>query len=303
MLTTAVFHSKALRASARLLRDIANPGRLVAHRHRRNQPIVLACYHKSGTELLSKIFAAVSRRFGWRFRTLHGYKTGLAPDAEVMLYAHSLIALDQVTEPYVGVHLIRDPRDIIVSGYLYHRQTQEGWCTNVPPSPPFPDDIDFPLVPYSQRHRDEAWKKSYLRTLAGLSYQQTLCQLSRDDGLIFEMDHYARWTIESMRDWNYTNEKVLEVRFEDLRDNFDQGFNRIFSHAGLRDDEQTVAMRIARKHDLNRKSTRELRRMTHVTGNEPQKWRRYFTPELKTAFLSRFGDILIDLGYEEDNRW
>jgi len=290
-----------VRKIARQVRSRMGRGFLPAQRRPLPRPVALFCHHKVGTELLSKTFGSISRRMGWRFATLNGQKTELAADADVMLYAHSLIDPFGITKPFAGMHLVRDPRDIIISGYLYHQRTTEAWCTNTN----FQQTavIDFPQVPYSQRWRSESWKRDYLRLLAGRSYQEHLMSLPQNEGILFEMDRYAGWTIQSMASWNYGHPSILELRFEDLMAHYDDNFRRIFQSIGMLDDDIEVALKLAAAHDLSRKDDETIRRMKHVSSPQPQKWRKYFDDELKTAFRKRFGNILIDLGYETSHSW
>lgn len=270
-------------------------------RNPRSIPICLFCYHKSGTVLLSRVFRELSWRLGWRFAILNGRREGLVPATDVMLFTHSLVDLARIDEPFIGIHLIRDPRDIVTSGYLYHLRTQEPWCTNTDfqPTPP----ITYPRVPLSQEHRAESWKAHYLDSLNGRSYQQNLRDLNAEDGLAFEMSHYGAWTIESMLAWDYDHPKVLELRLENLMGNFDSGFSSMFQHIGLSGSAFATALRIAQRHDLGRKSASAIARMPHVTSAEPSKWQNHFTPRLVEEFKQLHGPALLKLGYETSNDW
>jgi hypothetical protein len=72
--------------------------------------------------------------------------------------------------------LIRDPRDVIVSGCFYHQSAEEAWLQ----------------VPQ--------------RRLGGLSYQEKLrSYASFDDQLLFEMENPGVHTIRQMLEWGYSN--------------------------------------------------------------------------------------------------
>lgn len=264
--------------------------------------MAIFCYHKVGTVLLTNIFREISQANQWHFKPLMGWQAGLPENTQVSLFCHSLIDLSKTTTPFVGVHVIRDPRDIIVSGYLYHRRTQEPWCTNtnLNPAPP----IRFPKVPFSQQHRPEDWKIDYLESLDGKSYQQNLLGRSEQDGLRFEMNHYAAWTIDSMRCWPYgMGHNILEIKFEDLLTDYDHSLQRIFAHLGFSSAQIEAALAIAARHDLARKSESEMEALPHVSSRHFRKWPSYFDQTLKRAFLEKFGNVLIDLGYENSDDW
>jgi hypothetical protein len=268
---------------------------------KRDVPIFICCYHKVGTVLLGKVVQSLCLDFGWSFRLVAGRIDTPPTDADVVVFLHSLVNLDSVGIPYTGAHFIRDPRDVIVSGYLYHLRCDEKWCTNKNLEPISP--IRFPQVPYSQEQRSEEWKKQYLRSLRGRSYQETLRSLDECDGLLFEMCNYGRWTIESMLNWNYSLPNMLEVRFETVMSEFDVTFKKLFESFGLAGRELSKALRIVAKEDLGRMTDEQLAAMDHVSSGGTTKWQKYFGEVHKEAFKHRFGDALVRLGYEASNDW
>lgn len=250
--------------------------------------------------MLSKIFSEICFAFDWKFAKVLG-KSAEIPDADVVLFVHSLIDLSAITTPYVGAHIIRDPRDVIVSGYLYHKQCKEKWCTNTRFDLSQP--VLFPNVPYSQEHRSEEWKKQYLVSLGNKSYQQNLRERTESDGLLFELFHYGAWTIESMLRWDYNNPRVKEVRFEAIMSNFEETFKEMFVHFGFSDDQVAQALQIAAKEDLNRQTEKQLRANPHVSSRQTTKWHKYFKKIHKETFKRRFDDALVQLGYENSAQW
>jgi hypothetical protein len=230
-----------------------------------------------------------------------GKQKRLPPHADVILFGHSHIDLSRIDVPFLGIHVIRDPRDIIVSGYLYHCRTTEKWCVNSDFDISHP--IVFPQVPYSQEYRSKNWKINYLKSLGGFSYQENLRKLSRSEGLLFEMRHYGAWTINSMRAWDYGKSNILEVKFENLMRNYDDTFSSIFHHLGFSDADVNTCLEIAAKHDLGRKPIEEISQMEHVSSTNHTRWREYFERQHKQQFIKKFDNVLIDLGYEKDNQW
>lgn len=269
-------------------------------RNRPEYPIYIFCYHKVGTVLFSKVFRDICKRFGWQFAVLHGYQESIDTDLDVAIMSHSLVNFDNLPEKYLGVHLIRDPRDIVVSGYLYHCRTDEPWCINTD----FAESecLMFPQVPYSQQHKTEQWKREYLRSLNGRSYQQRISALDQEAGLNFEMEHYAGWTIKDMQSWS-TNEQMLEMKFETVMSNFDKSFQQIFDHLRLTEANHKTAKRLAEKHDLSRKSDSQLEKMKHVSARSSSKWEEYFSDNNKQLFKDKFGSVLSQLEYETGLNW
>lgn len=270
-------------------------------RQPRKLPIYLCCYHKVGTALLTKVFRDLCDEFGWTFKTVRGDCSTFPSDTDVVLFEHSLVDLSQAPQPYVGVHLIRDPRDVIVSGYLYHQRCHEKWCINT--NFDLTEPIDYPQVPLSQQHRSPAWKRQYVQSLNQQSYQANLLARSPTEGLLFELHHYGAWTIDSMLAWDYQHSPCLELKFETVMADFDASFGAIFAHVGLTTEERQRALQVAARHDLNRMSSEQVQRNRHISSRQTQKWRNYFQAEHAIAFQERFGDALVTLGYESSNLW
>ena len=209
--------------------------------------------------------------------------------------------------PTRGFHVIRDPRDIIVSGYFSHRNSH-------------PTDG----LPELAEHRER------------------LRAVSKEEGLLLEMD-FARGTLIDLAQWDYDRPEILELRMEELSAKPYEGFVRIFQHLELLPDEEPTAGRrllaLSLRRTLNRLSARPmlrpLRRPMPATGEillgavygnrfeaktkgrpagaEDTRshyrkgvagdWINHFTPAHTEAFNERFGDLLVKLGYEQDDDW
>ena len=206
-----------------------------------------------------------------------------------------------------GFHVIRDPRDLLVSAYFSHRYSH--------PIEPFPE-----LEPHRKR----------------------LESVSKEEGLFLEMEFSAP-TLQDMGEWPYGHPNILEVKMEALTTRPYEGFLRIFEFLGLLEEEATYAahrrIRCFVQEMLNRLSFRYpmlgwLRRPMPVTGElllgrvydhrfekkarrrkgeedpkshyrkgQPGDWRNHFTEAHVAAFKEKFGDLLVRLGYEPDNNW
>ncbi len=253
------------------------------------------CHHKVGTVLFLKVMSAIAQRLGLRLRAVYGLAGPVDRDADIIVFAHSLIAFDLDDYDYRGVHLIRDPRDVWVSGYIYHRRCVEKWCTNANLEPLHP--IRFPQVPLSVQHRPEAWKASYLAGLNGRSYQQNLVALDRPEGLRFELDRYASWTIEAMTEWQPRPDAILEMPMETLSEDFDTAMHRILSHLGLDEAQLPLAMALAATEDVARMDDRRVEANPHIHSRKLSKWREFLTEDDLRLFDERHGGAIVQLGY------
>ena len=132
-------------------------------------------YHKSGTVLCRNIGNIISTHLNQQHECLNGQVKSINRSTPIINFSHSLISFELGNYPHKGIRIIRDPRDIWVSGYLYHRKTTEMWCTNQPISSN--ELITFPQVPFSREHLPESEKKAYIDDLGGASYQKNLLML------------------------------------------------------------------------------------------------------------------------------
>jgi hypothetical protein len=264
-------------------------------------PIYIFCYHKVLTMLMIKVFGMICSTFNWKMVWVGGLCSSVPKDADVVVFLHSLVTPEILNGSYIGAHFIRDPRDIIVSGYFYHKRCNEEWCTNREFDPTAP--ILFPKVPYSQQHRSEEWKRQYLESLQNASYQEILNSMTEEEGLQFEMENYGAWTIDSIAQWEYGNKSIKEIKFETLMSNFDSEFKALFHHLGFADQQIATALQLATREDINRKTDNQLLNDPHITSRETSRWEQHFKPIHREKFKHRFGDVLVQLDYEKTNNW
>lgn len=252
------------------------------------------CYHKVGSALCAKLAEKLAATFGWEAAAWAGQIKWIDPSKQITTFAHSLIEFDLSATPHKGVRLLRDPRDILVSGYLYHQRCRERWCINdhfdlTPPILP-------PRVPHSQAHRSEEWKRAYLINLGGLSYQQNLLTRDREEGLNFEMDRYTRWTIEAMLSWK-PDPDTIDVKIEHFIANFDGTLELIFRHFGLPESDIPKALAAVRDEDLARMSDEQIAENPHIHSRSISKWKTMLTPQQIQQFDEKYAGAIAHLGY------
>jgi hypothetical protein len=257
--------------------------------------LLVFSYHKSGTSLFLHVMTKVSDRLGLTLANHYGLVDRLGLEPDVILLPHSVLRAP-LDRPYRAIRLIRDPRDIWVSGYLYHLRCDEGWCrnTDLDPTPP----IGWPQVDYSVAHWPEDWKRRYLERLNGQSYQQNLASRSLADGLDFELDGYTGCTMATMRQWKLNGADTLDVRLEVLMADFDGEMLRIFDHFGFTAAQSQAALEVARSEDVRRMDEAAMGARPQIYSRTLSKWRDILPAAQIARFEARHGDLIRELGYE-----
>jgi hypothetical protein len=258
------------------------------------QQRLIFTYHKSGTVLFQNVMQRVAAALGLTCETRFGRVDALDRRPDIVVIGHSLLGFT-LSRPFRGVRIVRDPRDIWVSGYLYHRSCPEGWCVNTDFRTAAP--IGYPRVDFSIRHRSERFKRDYLKRLAGRSYQQNLLDRDQASGLAFELAGYTAATLDAMRGWRKRPE-VIDIKLETIAAAFDATMRRIFVHLGFDAGQCEIALGCAAAEDVARMDDATLAARAHIHGRELSKWRSFLTAEQVAAFERLHGDLIEALGYE-----
>lgn len=296
--------------------------------HRGSAPLSLVFVrHKAGSIWINRIIAEAASIIGWHFgyfwdRAQHGYgphdydlKSFLAQlddtGKQPFVVTCANLRRDDVRSlrSFRAFHVIRDPRDTIVSAYFSHRNSH-----------PFPGQSDW------ARH------------------QQRLRSVSRDEGLLYEIEFSERY-LSQLRTWDFELPQVLELKFEEITASPYDTFLRAVGFIGLLDEQADSTllslMRRVPVYVLNRMHTRhpvaapfrfvkqgvpgdELVRIVygnrfvkasggralgeedpnaHYRKGVPGDWVNYFRPAHRLAFVERYGDLVERLGYEPTSDW
>ncbi|MCC0175945.1 sulfotransferase domain-containing protein [Waterburya agarophytonicola K14] len=235
--------------------------------------IVHCCYHKVGTAWFIRILRSIARYYGLNFQ--NSIQSDLRRDTDIFMEYMSRVDVAKLPD-YIGSHMIRDPRDIIISGYFYHLWTKEEWA-HIP-----------------------------RKNLKNLTYQQYLHSFNREEGLLAEMRGTSQETIEEMSRWNYNNPHFIEFKYEDLITNESAVFAKIFRHYGFNEEAIQNCLGIADKFSFKNQSRRKkgiVNQKSHLRSGRTGEWREIFGDRHKQEFKQIFGDVLIKLGYETNNDW
>ena len=172
-----------------------------------------------------------------------------------------------------GFHVVRDPRDVVVSGYFSHL--------------------------YS--HPDHGWPR--LR-----HYRRYLSTLPEEEGILREMEFSAP-VMADMLGWNEHPPSIRLIRFEDLIARPAGLFCELFAGLGLIPDRigEWTVREIVERHSFERLSGgrrtghEDLRH--HYRRGMPGDWRNHFTPRHTEYFQRLYNPLLLRLGYETREDW
>lgn len=234
--------------------------------------VLHCCHHKTGWSWFNSVLQAISDHYGLRFQNLR--LGSLDPSTDVALGYGDRSALPRAPD-LVGSHMVRDPRDVVVSGYHYHLWTPEAWAHE--PDPAY----------------------------GGRSYREHLRALDPEEGLAAEIRH-ALPVIREMADWDYDDPRFCELRYEDAIADPRATYRQVFRHYGFTDEAVATAADIADRYSFRNLTGRRLgdvEERSHLRSGRPGQWRKEFTPATSELFKELAGDALIALGYETDLDW
>lgn len=239
-------------------------------------------HHKSGSTWIYQIIEAACRHGGRSMLHAtgpHDFDGGdlaatwrrLGFDVLTLVNANYAYLADM---PVRGIHVVRDPRDVVVSGYFSHLHS----------------------------HPAEHWP-------ALQHYREALATVDQDAGLMMEME-FSAGVMADMRSWPADPPGILTLRFEDMiGDQAPVAFHRIFDRLGfweagfdepalLRILEQFSFRALSQGRDPGQVDVRH-----HYRKGVAGDWRNHFKPAHRWIFKRRYNDLLVRYGYESDAAW
>lgn len=273
-------------------------------------------HHKCATMWLNTIAAAVCRRLGLEFQAVyneHAFDRDLPRfidkhRVDFLAYGNADIDYVKTLPSPRAFHIIRDPRDIVVSAYFSHL--------------------------YS--HSTKMWPEL-------TEHRNRLRELPKNEGLACELKFRQR-EFNHLRNWNYEQSTVLEIRYEDITAASYKSLLTIFNFLGLLDDTDykwpvrvkmvfvefiarlaaTGGTKVPGLLALNRLPAAELltiawrNRFEAMTGGRDRgeqapdnhyrkgqsgDWENHFTPYHKNLFKDLYPGLVPQLGYAESDDW
>ena len=246
--------------------------------------LIHCSYHKCLTVYYSKIMRVLYNRI-MRFSRGYQHFNSRINDfyqefdnRRVASVNNHALDLNKIGDDFLISRFIRDPRDLVVSGYFYHKRGAEGWCNIIGPT-----DEDWREV--------NGWVPEQMDKDHSLStYLQSL---SKEDGLIAEID-FRKNHFGSMMQWPVEDPRIKIFRYEDIVGNEQEIFADIFSFYGMFWLERKLGLMLVSKYSA-KKITRTKKHIRNPTAGQ---WKEHFTPKVSNYFEQRYGKILERYGYE-----
>lgn len=223
---------------------------------------LIGTFHKTGTVLIKSIFEEGARQ---GLLNLWQAESQAEPEAWTVCFAeHCHFPEAALKPPHHLAVLIRDPRDVIISGAHYHCRAEEAWL-NIPEN-----------------------------RFGGRSYRDAICALRSDEErFAFEMENAGGDTIRHMAEVldQFPNADV--VKYETLiSDHQLLHFDRLLTELGIDLAERTPLLRVAYDHSLFGGA-----KSLHIRDGSAEQWRSAFSPAMMSQFSERFDEVAIRLGY------
>lgn len=247
--------------------------------------LCIGTHHKTGTVWMRRVWRLIAEDLEIPFHPLHRPKKWAAlPDTGRVICVNWSSRFDQALfdrEDARFLHIIRDPRDVLLSGARYH-ETAPG--------------------------RHEAFLHRPNPDWDGLTYQEHLRRLdTQEKKLAFEMTQRHALTVREMLDWPYGHPRVMDLRYEKLMKDTDCAqFRKAARFFGFSETETARAVEIFFENSLFGGLTKDSgigRVKTHVSSSEPTQWISSLPEETARLYLERHGGDLVALGYESDQNW
>lgn len=283
-------------------------------------------HHKAATTWMLRIINAICLEIGFEHKHFHSAKmfdfdlsnTIKQNKIDFVSYTNAdIYYIKPILNEIRGFHLIRDPRDVVVSAYFSHLHSHSTECW-----------------PELEEHRKE------------------LQSLSKDEGLLLtiksidslEVGGLSLNALRSLEDWDYSCPNILEIKFEELIVNPYSKILDVLDFLGILDDSSEVLnlstrslLKIITKRlfavikspslncSLDNKISpfeilgivymNDFRNITrgrkageedvkhHFRKGESGDWKNHFNEEHKKYFKIKYNNLLVKLGYEDDNNW
>ena len=240
--------------------------------------------HKTGATLTSKLTSVINK-----------YK-------QLELKQHFIFHQHYIQDDkYIIV--VRNPKEIIISGYLWHKVCHpklESWAFN----------SDHHLYSWYIHNNPHINPSEYVPQIEKASefskpitYNEKLNTLPETDGIILEMNSVAKLTIDGMYSLpHYGKSNTLVVKLEDLMFNADMTILKMCTFLGIDDDNIINILKESAQHNIIiKKEKGDLNDHNTNKDLDLKRYNKYWNKTIDEEFKRIYPeDILSKYGYFSD---
>jgi len=195
------------------------------------------------------------------------------------------------------VLFIRDPREILISSYLYHLKCEELWAISNRIN-----YYDFWKDYHFNKNEVDKYKKFIEfadRSKEKKTYQECLLSLDQNDGILYELNNITFLTLKGLENYQYFNKKnIFTLKFEEYLFDFDKTVENLFDFLNLAEHlRKEVYDALLKFHLLEKNASYFHNNSITNTNNEINRYERYFNRKLKSVFENRYMSLIKNLKY------
>ncbi len=230
-------------------------------------------HHKAASTWIFNLCRSICDQLGLSYEANPDLNQESDPKADFIVFGNASIHHVDHLNDFRGFHVIRDPRDIVISAYFSHK-------------------ISHPI-------EGEEWL---------IEAREILNSIDQEQGLRFSIA-WRKEQFTRMGTWEFDHENIYESRFEIITTWPEVEFKKIFEFMGLFPDPLTPELltEILEAHSFELLSGGREKGIedveSHYRKGTPGDWKNYLHGTNKEFFKELYGQFLIDLGYEEDMNW
>jgi hypothetical protein len=236
--------------------------------------VCIGTYHKTGTVWMQKVFKLAARDLGLRYEGSNLVNVESFVEPGIFLDGHCRFPDELLAKNMPAFRMIRDPRDVVISGAHYHVKSTESW-------------LDL--------------KQDYF---GGESYRTRITECATwRERYSFEMRNVAGGTTRAMvAETTSLPAGFRTVRYEDLmQEGAFEAFADLLVYLGFDGREQKALMASFEKRSFV--GSLDVTAQKHGRSGKVAQWKQNYSRDMGEEFIEQFGTALIDLGYESDDSW
>jgi len=194
--------------------------------------------------------------------------------------------------------LVRDPREILISGYLYHLKCSEKWAIS---------KNNFYYDFWKDYHFNKDEVKKYYKFIQfthnfnkNETYQNKLKKFNQDDGILYELNNVAFLTFSGMINIDFINKKnVFILKFEDYQFNFDKTLLKFFDFLQIPELKRGLIKKDLYEYHTFENKNAIFHHKNFITNTEhiTNRYEQYFSPKIENCFYKKYKDLLKKFNY------